>query len=51
MKPIYSYEKNIYNLDGFEPKIIDEEYLKDLGFKITDNIKDRIDYLKKKGIL
>ena len=30
-KSLYSHETDIYNLPGFEPQIVDEKYLKDLG--------------------
>lgn len=31
LEPIYQHEVNVYNLDGFSPVIVDENYLKNLG--------------------
>ena len=32
---IYSHETDVYNLPGFEPQIVDEKYLKELGVDVT----------------
>ena len=33
-KPIYSFEKDIYNLEGIHPQVVDSLYLKDLGVSV-----------------
>lgn len=32
---LYQHEINVYNLPGFEPKIVDESYLRELGVTVT----------------
>lgn len=34
LKNLYSHETDVYNMKGFEPKIVDAQYLKDLGVTI-----------------
>ena len=34
-KSFYSHETDVYNLEGFEPQIVDANYLKNLGVKAT----------------
>jgi len=34
LKNLYSHDTDVYNMKGFEPKIVDAEYLKDLGVTI-----------------
>lgn len=34
IKPLYSHESNVYNIEGFKPQIVDQDYLTNLGVDI-----------------
>ncbi len=48
--PIYSHETDVYNLEGFSPRVVDTSYLKDLGADV-DPDEATLEALRRGGAL
>ena len=49
-EPLYSHPLNVYGLPGFEPQVIDAQYLKDLGVSASP-AEDTLELLRKGSIV